>query len=111
MSYVHDSITKELADVTARIAELELVLSNSYKLIDFDRSVDNSYRLTHEERFWFAEIDWLNVIGEGESPEEAIRDLESQIDHFIAFYNEQEPDQLTEYANKLKAKFSTLVRL
>ena len=89
-------------------------ISASVKYPVWNFTVNNkplSAVVQYEEAFWFAEVDWLNVIGEGQSPEEAMRDLESQIDHFITFYNDQEPDQLTEYANKLKAKFSTLVHL
>ncbi len=62
----------------------------------------------YEEGLWFAELDWLNVIGEGSSPSDAIVDLETHIDHFVALYAKQLDDKLTDYALELKHRFEQI---
>jgi hypothetical protein len=59
-----------------------------------------------EHGHWLAELEWLNVYGEGASPQEAISELEIHIDHFRKSYANETSDQLTEYAYELKIRYS-----
>lgn len=63
-----------------------------------------------EEGHWFAELEWLNVVGEGVSPQAALSDLESHIEYFADLYQQKSPDELTPFAAELKNRFAQLVR-
>lgn len=54
---------------------------------------------------WFAELDWLNLFGEGESPGDAIDNLSDHIEYFIDFYSEKRPDELTDHAQVTRSRF------
>lgn len=63
-----------------------------------------------ENNIWFAELDFLNVFGEGTTPGEAIQELEAHIDHFIEYYGQHEVGDLTAYAVELKRRFAAVQR-
>ena len=56
----------------------------------------------NEGEYWFAEIEFLNVIGEGNTPAGALDDLTLHIDHFLDFYTHQANENLTQFAQELK---------
>ena len=55
---------------------------------------------------WFAELDWLNLFGEGASPSDAIGNLSEHIEHFIEYYSEKRADELTDHAKETRKPFS-----
>lgn len=62
----------------------------------------------HEEDGWSADLEWLNIYGFGESPEEAIEEVSQHIIHFVEFYKNASQDQLTGYAQTLKERFDRI---
>lgn len=85
--------------------------SKNYPIWEFQLDAKPlSALVSHEEGHWFAEIEWLDVFGEGLSPQEAIEDLELHIGHFIEFYAAQETDSLTEHALTLQNRFLSIQR-
>ena len=68
-------------------------------------SVPLSAIVTSQRGRWFAELDWLNLFGEGDSPSEAIGSLSDHIEHFIEFYSEKSSDELTDYAKETRNRF------
>lgn len=57
---------------------------------------------------WFAELDWLNLFGEGESPSDAISNLSDHIEHYVEFYSEARFDQLTADAIGIRDRFMSI---
>lgn len=64
-----------------------------------------------EQDHWFAELDWLNVFGDGLTPKEAIESIELDINHFLSYYASLSEAELTEYALTLKERFSQLTQV
>jgi hypothetical protein len=60
---------------------------------------------------WFAENGWLNVIGDGETPKEAMDDLVLHINHFKDFYAQAPDNALAVYALELKNRYSLLIQV
>lgn len=83
--------------------------SNKYPVWKFCKNNSPLSALVQlEDGHWFAELEWLNVIGEGVTPQEAISDLEKHIEHFVDFYRQKSFDELTLFAAELKNRFSQL---
>ncbi len=61
-----------------------------------------------DSELFFAENDWLNVCGDGDTVSDAIEDLLGQIEYFIDFYNNQAEESLTGYAITLKERFAEI---
>ena len=66
--------------------------------------------VTPQGRRWFAEVDWLNLFGEGDSPSDAISNLSDHIEHFIEFYTAKPLDELTDHAIKTRDRFMSIVQ-
>lgn len=67
-----------------------------------------SVTLYREEGFWFAEVESLNVIGEGDTREEALVLLKERINYFVDFYKKSRDEELTNYALRLKNNYLLL---
>jgi len=63
--------------------------------------------VTYQDGRWFAESDWLNLFGEGESLSDAIHSLSDHIAYFIEFYSDIQLGEhnLTEHAKESRDRF------
>ncbi len=59
-----------------------------------------------EDGLWFAEIPWLNIFGEGDSPAVAIDDAKAHVQYFYDFYSSSSEDELIGLALILKERYS-----
>lgn len=66
-------------------------------------------QVTQDGNWFFAENEALNVVGMGQSYEEAVLDLEYHIVHFWQYYRSLQDSQVTGDAARLKALFSNLL--
>jgi len=59
-------------------------------------------------RFWYVKNEELNIIGTGDSQEEAKNDFYSLIIHFHDYYKRLSADKVTGEASRLKNIFETI---
>jgi len=106
--------SKEHDRTGADVIKVESILArsktgNKYPVWKFCKnSAPLSALVQFEDGHWFAELEWLNVIGEGASPQKAISDLESHIEYFVDFYRQKSAEELTPFAFELKNRFAQL---
>ena len=74
------------------------------------KNVPLSALVSYEAGHWFSEVAWLDLIGEGESPQIAIEDLERQIDYFISYYSNESQENLVGFALELRDRFLKITR-
>ena len=67
-----------------------------------------SVEVVREDEGWLAQQEWLNVYGIGESPGEAIADIETHIKYFFEYYAQRADESLIGFAVTLKHRYAKL---
>ncbi len=88
----------------------KLQISSDYALwrVFIDNSRPVSIKVYEEESMWFAEQQWLNIMGTGKTKQAAIKDAEQHIEYFYEYYSTISLDRLTSHALELKNRFERI---
>lgn len=95
-----DDANRTGAEMLAQpVHDADLKGSVTYPMWNFRiAGVPLSVTVAFEDETWIASVDAFDVFGDGDSPKDALAELETHLENHIEFYKAQRPADLTEYA-------------